>query len=61
MLFRSPVMAHINRVFAMFPGGTPARIFFISSGKRMGTRCLLGKALVDELREVLGPENVVIK
>ena len=57
----APVMAHINRVFAMFPGGTPARIFFISSGKRMGTTCLLGKALVDELREVLGPENVVIK
>ena len=54
-------MTHINRVFAMFPGGTPARIFFTSSGKRMGTRCLLGKALVDELREVLGPENVVIK
>ncbi len=57
----APVMTHINRVFAMFPGGTPARIFFTSSGKRMGTRCLLGKALVDELREVLGPENVVIK
>ena len=56
-----PALDHINRVISMFPGGTPARIFFTSSGKRMGTRCLLGKALVDELREVLGPENVVIK
>ncbi len=57
----SPALAHINRVIAMFPGGTPARIFFRDTGKRMGTRCLLGKSLVEELREVLGEENVVIQ
>ena len=54
-------MAHINRVFAMFPGSTPARIFFTDSGKRAGTQCLLGKSLVEELTDVLGKENVVIQ
>ena len=57
----APVLGHINRVIAMFPGDTPARIFFIDTGKRMGTRCLLGKSLVDELTEALGRENVVIQ
>ena len=57
----APVLGHINRVIAMFPGDTPARIFFIDTGKRMGTRCLLGKSLVEELTEALGRENVVIQ
>ena len=57
----APVLGHINRVIAMFPGDTPARIFFIDTGKRMGTRCLLGKSLVEELTEALGKENVVIQ
>jgi DNA polymerase-3 subunit alpha len=45
----------------MFPGSTPARIFFADTGKRMGTKCLLGKSLVEELHKVLGEENVVIQ
>ena len=57
----APVLAHINRVIAMFPGSTPARIFFCDSGKRMGTQCLLGKSMVEELTAVLGAENVVIQ
>ena len=56
-----PALAHINRLITMFPGTTPARIFFTSTGKRMGTTCLLAKSLVDELIEGLGKENVVIQ
>ena len=56
-----PVMAHINRVFAMFPGQTPARLVFTDTGKRLGTACLLSRSLVDELVEALGKENVVIQ
>jgi len=56
-----PAMAHINRVISMFPGQTPARLVFADSGKRMGTTCLLGKSLVDELVESLGKENVIIQ
>ena len=57
----TPALGHINRVIAMFPGSTPARIFFTDTGKRLGTSCLLGKSLIDELAEVLGKENVVIQ
>ena len=57
----TPALGHINRVIAMFPGNTPARIFFMDTGKRLGTRCLLGKALLEELTEVLGEENVVLQ
>lgn len=57
----APELGHINRVIAMFPGTTPARIFFTDTGKRLGTQCLLGKSLVDELTEVLGKDNVVVQ
>ena len=56
-----PALAHINRVISMFPGHTPARLVFTDTGKRMGTTCLLGKSLVEELVEALGKENVVIQ
>ena len=56
-----PVFAHVNRVISMFPGQTPARLVFTDTGKRLGTACLLGKSLVEELSEALGEENVVIQ
>ena len=56
-----PALGHINRVIAMFPGRTPAKLVFSDTGKRMGTTCLLGKPLVDELTETLGKENVVVQ
>ncbi len=56
-----PAVSHINRVINMFPGGTPAKMVFTDTGKRMGTTCLLGTSLVRELVEVLGEENVVIQ
>ena len=56
-----PALAHINRVISMFPGQTLARLVFTDTGKRMGTTCLLGRSLVEELVEALGKENVVIQ
>ena len=56
-----PAMGHINRVIAMFPGSTPAKLVFSDSGKRMGTTCLLGKSLIEELTGVLGKENVIVQ
>ena len=56
-----PALAHVNRVINMFPGQTPARLVFSDTGKRLGTTCLLGKSLVEELVEALGQENVVIR
>ena len=57
----TPVLRHVERVAAMFPGTTPARIFFTDTGRRRGTACLLGKSLVEELTEALGAENVVVQ
>ena len=56
-----PAVSHINRVINMFPGGTPAKMVFTDTGKRMGTTCLLSTSLVRELVEVLGEENEVIQ
>ena len=58
---QDPLLRHVNRVINMFPGQTPARLVFADTGKRLGTSCLLTKSLVDELVEVLGQENVVIR
>ena len=45
----------------MFPGTEPMVVYFQDTKKRMGARCVIHPALVDELREMLGPENVVVK
>jgi len=55
------LLGHINRVFSMFPGSTPAKIYLADTGKQLGSTCLLGRSLVDELVEVLGAENVIIR
>ena len=56
-----PAAAHIRRVFAMFPGPTPARLVYADTGKRLGTTCLLTRSLLDELEDALGKENVVVQ
>ena len=36
-------------------------VYCAAEKKRMGCRCLIHEALVEELRELLGEENVVVK
>ena len=57
----SPQFDHIRLVFTMFPGVTPVKIRLADSGKLLGGTCLLHQALLDELFDTLGPENVVVK
>ena len=45
----------------MFPGTTPVRMVMADTRKVYGTEVLLHRALIEELRETLGPENVVIR
>ena len=45
----------------MFPGKDETVVYLADSRRKLGTQCLYHPALVDELREVLGPENVVVK
>ena len=57
----SPEFRHIKLVLEMFPGTTPLIAVMADSGKRLGAHCLLHRALIEELKEVLGEEYVVIQ
>ena len=56
-----PAFRRIELILTMFPGTEPMVVYFQDTKKRMGARCVIHPALVDELREMLGPENVVVK
>lgn len=58
---QDPVIRHIQLVLAMFPGTTPLIMVMADTGKRYRAYCLLHRALVDELEEVLGKDCVVIQ
>ena len=51
----------IELILTMFPGREAMVVYFADTKKRLGARCVIHPALVEELREMLGPENVVIK
>ncbi len=51
----------IELVLTMFPGTDPLVIYFADTKKRLGARCLIHPALVEELQERFGAENVVVK
>ena len=51
----------IRRVFLMFPGEQQADLYFADTKKRLRTSCLIHPALQQELAELLGAENVVVK
>lgn len=57
----SPLFQRVRNVFVMFPGESSAIFYFSDSGRRLGTKCLLHEALLTELQELLGTENVVVK
>ena len=51
------IMAILN----MFPGESPAVLYFADTAKRRGTRCVLDNRMIEELKNVLGQGNVVLK
>ena len=48
-------------VFAMFPGTDPVKMVMADTRKVYAARVLLRPALVEEAKETLGEENVVVK
>ena len=52
---------HARLVFTMFPGKSPVKMRMADTGKLLGTQCMIHDALVQEMKEVLGEENVVVK
>ena len=51
----------LKKLMNMFPGESPAVVYLADRKKKLQTRCLLHDALLCELRETLGEENVVLK
>ena len=51
----------LELLLEMFPGGEQMVLYFPDNGKRMGASCVIHGALLKELREMLGEENVVVK
>ena len=56
-----PSVRHMKLVFDMFPGTTQVKMVMADTRKVYGAQVLLHKALVEEAKETLGEENVVIK
>ena len=56
-----PRLRHIELVLKMFPGDGQIVIWCEKERKRIGARCALHETLMEELRECLGYENVVLK
>ena len=53
--------AWLKKLLNMFPGQDTAIVYLEDSRRKLRTRCVIHPALLDELREVLGQGNVVLK
>ena len=51
----------IRAILKMFPGTNPVVVYFADTKKRMGSQCGFGGSMLQELKNVLGEENVVVK
>ncbi len=56
-----PRLEKIKLVLSFFPGKEQAVLYFEDCGRRVGTWCQIHPALVDDLKERLGENNVVVK
>ncbi len=55
------VFPKIRAILNMFPGESPVVVYFADTGVRRGSRCTLDSRMLEELKNVLGTENVVVK
>ena len=51
----------VRAIVNMFPGNSLVVIFFADTRKRLAGRCLLRNSMIEELKNVLGEANVVLK
>ena len=56
-----PRYERLKLILIMFPGKSTMKIYFNDTKKIVGTRCIIHDALIKELREMLGDDNVVVK
>ena len=51
----------IRAILNMFPGDSAAVVYFADTKQRRGTRCVIMENMLEELKNVLGEGNVVVK
>jgi DNA polymerase-3 subunit alpha len=51
----------LKLIHMMFPGRARMVIHFCDTNKSVGAACVIHDALVNELREMLGEENIVVR
>ena len=56
-----PLFRRVELLLSMFPGNERMVVYFEDTKKKLGADCLIHEALVAELREKCGEENVVVK
>ena len=56
-----PLVRRIGLILQMFPGQQQLVLYYEDTKKRAAAPCLIHDALIDELRELAGEENVVVK
>jgi len=56
-----PRIRKIKLVLSFFPGENPVILYFEDCKKRVGTRCKIHPALVEDLKERMGEKNVVVQ
>ena len=56
-----PRLNRVKDLFVLFPGQQAAVLYLADSKRRLGARCQIHPAMVQELRELLGEENVVVQ
>ena len=56
-----PLFGKIKAILGMFPGDSQVVVYFADTKVRRGSRCALDTRMLEELNNVLGQENVVVK
>ena len=56
-----PQLRRVKLVLSMFPGEGQVVLYFEDSKKRIGAPCLVHPTLVQEMRQLLGEDRVVVK
>ncbi len=57
----SPLFAKMKAILRMFPGESPVVVYFADTKQRRGSRCSLDNRMLQELQNLLGEGNVVVK
>jgi DNA polymerase-3 subunit alpha len=56
-----PRFQKVRAIVNMFPGNNTVKVFFADTRKLMGTKATLDTAMINELKDLLGDANVVLK